>query len=154
MGKIEDLTRNPAADAGRFVDAEERDALAGIPLRIVGMTHDSRNRFGPRWLVSCVVLTNGEKIAIGLADNDARNAMYPAIEATLADDGAEAIEPVVLYRRKPEKGGNAFWDFRTATDDELATVDDDGGDDDDAADDAAADDAAAPVLAKSHRARK
>jgi hypothetical protein len=155
--KIESLTANPAAEAGRFVDAAERDALAGRALRITGMIHDGRNRFGPRWLVSVVDLATGEKLAVGLADNDARNAMYPDIAATLDDDGPLGIEPVALYRQTPAKGGNPFWTFRSATDAEIAAAEADG-----ALDDAAADaegeaegEAEAPILtpAKTHRAR-
>ncbi len=149
MATIETLTANPAAEAGRFVDSAERDALAGQALRIVGMVHDARNRYGPRWLVSVVVLANGEKLAIGLADNDARNAMYPAIAAVLDDEGADGIDPVVLYRQKPDKGGNPFWNFRTATSEEIDAAAD-APEETDAADD----DEPAPDLAKAHRARR
>lgn len=154
--RIEDLTANPAADAGRFVDAEEKDQLAGRALRLVGMTHDVRNRYGPRWLVSVVDLGTGEKLAVGLADNDARNAAYPGIAETLADDGAEAIEPVALYRQTPAKGGNAFWTFRTATDDEIAAAEAEAATDpdDDAVDDVDLDPDPAPVLANTRRDRR
>jgi hypothetical protein len=157
MAKIESLTANPAAEAGRFVDAAERDALAGRALRITGMTHDARNRFGPRWLVSVVDIATGEKLAVGLADNEARNAMYPDIAAVLDDDGPLGIEPVALYRQTPARGGNPFWTFRSATDAEIETASEADQPEGEAGGDAdpTEGEAEAPILtpAKTHRAR-
>lgn len=165
MATIEELTTNPAANAGRFIGKEEKHALAGRALAIQSVRDDGGHRYNgkpaPRWLVSVSDLATGELIALGMAKNDGRDATYPALAAVLADEGPEGLEPVVLYLADQPKGGNAFWSFRTATADEIAAAeamreaaaDDDEPDDDPAADDAEPE-AAAPVLAaKGHRSR-
>lgn len=118
MGKWSEAVPAPTSDLGRFVDAEDKDALEGEPLRLERITFDSRNQYGPRWIVSAYVLTTGEKVAIGLASNPNRDAIMDAGQAALARD--EALDPVMLYQQAPTGGGNPFWAIRDATDAELS----------------------------------
>jgi hypothetical protein len=129
MPRWEDTVPTGLGDIGRFVDGDERRELAGEPLRLVEVTHDPFGKFGPRWIVSAVVMGTGEKIAIGLAANPNRDRQLTAARDALA--AGTDVDPVVLETRKPVAGGNAFWTFRSATDDELADVPPVGADDGD-----------------------
>ena len=120
--RFEEAVPTGFGDIGRFVDGDERRELAGEPLRLDGVMDDPYGKFGARWIVSAVVLATGERIAIGLAKNANRDRQLASLRDTLADPTDEGIEPVVLESRKPAHGGNAFWTFRSATDDELAGV--------------------------------
>lgn len=123
------IPTNPAADAGRFVNSEGMHDLMGRALRIVDIREDNTNRFGARWLVSVVDLGTGEKIALGLKRNPARDSILPAVKAVLDDEGADGIDPVCLTRETPEKGGNSFWTFRDAADSEIEAAEAEAADD-------------------------
>ena len=102
-----------------FLDGDEREPYIDRPLRLVGVRHEPRARFGPRWVVDAVVLDTGELVSIALADNATRTTMFGTIRDDLSADGADAYAPVVLYRASRE-GGNSFWTFRSATDADYA----------------------------------
>ncbi len=152
--KIDKLTANPAADAGRFVNAAERADLAGQPLRILSVRDDEHNRYGARWLVSVVVIETGEKVALGFAKNAARDSASPTLAAVIAEVGPDGTDPVVLMRQTPAKGGNSFWTFADASDAGTVPLDDADTDDTDDGDTGDAEPVAAPVLTKSRRDRR
>lgn len=107
-------------NVGRYIDGDERDQYVDRPLKLIGVQHEPSARFGPRYLISAAVIDSGEKVAISLAENPTRRSMFDQVRADLEADGADAYEPVCLYRQSPDKGGNAFWTFRSATPDEIA----------------------------------
>lgn len=116
--RFEDAVPTGFGDIGRFVDGDERRDLAGEPLSLAGVMDDPFGKFGARWIVSAAILATGEKIAIGLAKNSNRDRQLATLRELL--DGGETLDPVVLESRTPAHGGNKFWTFRSATDDELA----------------------------------
>ena len=106
-------------DGGRYIDGDERDGYVDRPMKLQGVNFESKARFGPRWLVKAVMLDTAELVKISLADNPTRTTMFQQVREDIEADGADAYEPVVLYREAPKGGGNSFWTFRTATSDEL-----------------------------------
>ncbi len=142
--------------AGRYVNAADKAMLAADPegdkadervdeiagpvaLRLIRATYQARAMFGPRWLVDCKALANGDDIAIDFAAAtkagdpiEARMAMFADLRDRL--DAGEVFDPVVLVRIAPPKGGNPFWTFADATAEQIATPiaplwDDDADDD-------------------------
>lgn len=105
------------ADLGRFVDADERDAMieGGTPLSILGVRDDPHNRYAgkpsPRYLFDLVVIATGERVTLGLRQNAGRDHLVAAIREALADDGT--IDPVILVQRESREG-NAYATFDDA----------------------------------------
>jgi hypothetical protein len=122
--------------AGRYVNATDKAMLAADPeaekaderadelaagtgpvaLRLTRCVYQPRAMFGPRWLVECRALANGDDIAIDFAAAlkdgtviETRQAMFAELRDRL--DAGEAFDPVVLARIAPERGGNPFWTF-------------------------------------------
>ena len=118
MARFEDLA---PATLPRFVDGEGKNALAHEPLRILAIRHEPAARFGPRYVVEAAIISTGEMVSIGLADNSGRQAIFAKIDAHLIAGGE--IDPVVLDWITPAEGkGNPFRAFRSATDEELAAA--------------------------------
>jgi hypothetical protein len=108
-------------NSGRYIDGDERDGYADRAMKLLSVNHERQARYGPRWVVQAVMIDSGEKVAISLADNATRSTMFGQVREDLEADGSDAYEPVCLYRQSRE-GGNAFWTFRSATPDEIATA--------------------------------
>ncbi len=109
-----------APGAGRYVNAADKAMLAelAVPLLLRGVVFQKRATFGPRWLVDAAAIATGELIAVDFADNPTRAAMFDTLASAL--DGGETFDPVVLVRVTPDGGGNPFWTFEDATDEQLA----------------------------------
>jgi len=128
---------------GTYIDGPERDAYIDRPMKLIGVQHERQARFGPRWVLQAAMLDSGEKVLIALAGNATRDTMFGQVRDDLEADGADAYEPVVLYRQARE-GGNPFWTLRSASDDEIAAaeaaepLDETGSDDPGERDEAAA----------------
>jgi hypothetical protein len=106
---------------GTYIDGADREAYTERPMKLVGIRYEPTARFGPRHVITAAMLDSGELVAIALAANPTRLAMFARVQSDLDADGAEAYEPVCLIHAS-RSGGNAFWTFRTATDDELAAA--------------------------------
>ena len=137
-----------APAAGRFVDGDERDDYTDRPMKLQTARFEPKATYGPRWVITAAMLDTGELVAIALADNATRTQRFSEVQADLAADGADAYEPVCLFRQGRVDGGNPFWTFRTATADEIAEAaetlaagpaDDDGDEGDEGAASVAAD---------------
>src|ERR1035437_9848944 len=63
MARVEDIAPKRA---GRFLDAEDRAALSGVPLQLTTIDYEPGAMFGPRWLIGAAVLATGEEVLIGL----------------------------------------------------------------------------------------
>lgn len=102
-------------DYGRFIDAEERDALiaAKTALRIVGVRDDLRNMYAgkpaPRYLFDLLIVDSGERVTLGLGQNSGRDQMVEALREALVD----GIEPVRLVGRE-SRDGNRYVTFTDA----------------------------------------
>jgi hypothetical protein len=109
MARIEDY----GVPDGRFLDADDRAALAGCAIELRGLSFQPHAKFGPRWLAEAVVIATGEKVLIGLQDNEARTTKFGAIAAVLGEGGT--LDPVVLYLADPiAPAVNQYWSFRSA----------------------------------------
>jgi hypothetical protein len=103
---------------GTYIDGADREGYVDRPMKLIGVQRESAARFGPRWVIEAAMLDSGEKVLIALAANATRDTMFTQVRDDLAADGADAYDPVCLYRQDRE-GGNAFWTLRSATDDEI-----------------------------------
>jgi hypothetical protein len=108
---------------GTYIDGADREAYIDRPMKLLGVQHEREARFGPRWVLQAAMLDSGEVVLIALAGNATRDVMFGQVRDDLAADGADAYEPVCLYRQSRE-GGNAFWTLRSATEAELIAADD------------------------------
>lgn len=120
MGKAIESQRPDIS--GRYIDGDERDAYVDRPMKLTGVNFEPRGKFGPRWIVGAAMLDSGELVAISLADNPTRQTWFSAVREDLQNDGADAYDPIVLFRQAPAGGGNSFWTFRTATTEEVETA--------------------------------
>src|ERR1035437_4343125 len=121
MARVEDIAPKRA---GRFLDAEDRAALSGVPLQLTTIDYEPGAMFGPRWLIGAAVLATGEEVLIGLGaltgpqgakvENVGRAAVLTKIKAAM--EAGTDVDPVILYR-EPKYGSP--WLLRSATDDEL-----------------------------------
>lgn len=107
---------------GTYIDGADRDAYVDRPMKLIGVQHERAAKFGPRWVLEAAMLDSGEKVLISLASNVTRDTMFGQVRDDLEADGADAYEPVCLYRQSRE-GGNPFWTLRSATADEIAAAD-------------------------------
>lgn len=103
---------------GNYIDGADRDGYVDRPMKIIGIQRQTQSKFGPRWVIEAAMLDSGEKVLIALAANATRDTMFGQVRDDLDADGADAYEPVCLYRQARESG-NPFWSLRTATDAEL-----------------------------------
>lgn len=115
MARFSDIAA--PADLGRFIDAEERDAMIEdqTPLLILGVRDDPHNRFAgkpaPRYLFDLAVVATGEKVTLGLRQNAGRDHMVGAVRDAI--EAGETIEPVCLVVRE-SKEGNEYTTFDDA----------------------------------------
>ena len=121
MARVEDIAPKRA---GRFLDAEDRAALSGVPLQLTTIDYEPGAMFGPRWLIGAAVVATGEEVLIGLGaqtgpegakvENVGRAFVLGKIAAAM-DEGTD-VDPVILYH-EPKYGSP--WLLRSATEDEL-----------------------------------
>ncbi len=103
---------------GTYIDGPDRDAYVDRPMKLIGVQRQAQAKFGPRWLLEAAMLDSGEKVLISLSANATRDTMFAQVRDELDADGADAYEPVCIYRQD-RPGGNAFWTLRSATADEI-----------------------------------
>jgi hypothetical protein len=103
---------------GTYIDGADREGYVDRPMKLIGVQREGAARYGPRWVIEAAMLDSGEKVLIALAANQTRDTMFGQVRDDLAADGADAYEPVCLYRQSRE-GGNPFWTLRSATDEEI-----------------------------------
>ena len=121
MARVEDIAPKRA---GRFLDAEDRAALSGVPLQLVTVDYEPNAMFGPRWLLGAAVVATGEEVLIGLGaetgpegakvENVGRAAVLTKIAAAI--EAGTDIDPVILFH---EAKHGSPWLLRSATEDEL-----------------------------------
>lgn len=120
--------------AGRFVDGDERAEYTGRAMKLLDVQHQPSAKFGPRWVITAVMLDTGELIALAIADNATRTAMFGQVRAAIDADGADAYDPVCLLLQDRVDGGHPYWTFVSATDEQIAEAaeiaETDAGDDD------------------------
>ena len=104
---------------GTYIDGADREGYIDRPMKLIGVQHEKAARYGPRWVVNAAMLDSGEKVLIALAGNPTRDTMFAQVRDDLDADGADAYDPVCLYRQD-RPGGNPFWTLRSATDEEIA----------------------------------
>ncbi len=103
---------------GTYIDGPDRDAYVDRPMKLIGVQRQAQTKFGPRWVLEAVMLDSGERVLISLSANATRDTMFAQVRDDLDADGADAYEPVCIYRQD-RPGGNAFWTLRSATADEI-----------------------------------
>ena len=116
--KIADFAPPSLADLGTFLDADQKQAIAGLPLRLLSITDDPGNRYGPRWIVSVADPDSGEKYALGFAHNVYRDRVMRSLADAI--EAGEEFDAITVEKVTPEKGGNAFWTIRDAGESDAA----------------------------------
>ena len=121
MAKVEDIAPKRA---GRYLDAEDRAALAGVPLKLYTIDYEPKAMFGPRWLIGAAVVATGEGVLIGLGaetgpegakvENAGRAAVLTKIASAI--EAETDIDPVILFH---EAKHGSPWLLRSATEAEL-----------------------------------
>lgn len=122
MDSWESVTPKPQAAFGRFIDEDERAAIAGTPLSLVAIRADFEHEYAgkpsPRWLVDAVHLETGELICPTFGANATRDTIFRAAAAVL--DSGRVIGPVVMLQTgKAKPGQSPYWIIRSATAEEL-----------------------------------
>lgn len=115
----------PRGAFGRFIDEDERAAIAGTPLSIVAIREDFGHTYNgspsPRWLMDAVHLETGELICPTFGSNPVRDRAFSAASKAL-DAGKELSPVVMLQTGKAKPGQSPYWVIRSATPDELAAA--------------------------------
>lgn len=105
----------------RYVDGDERAEYVNRPLIIQAVHPEPKAKYGPRHVIDAAVIDTGEIIGLAFGDNPTRVTMWATLIEGLAAEGTDAFAPVCLYLSDPAaEGGNNFWAFRSATDEEIA----------------------------------
>ena len=109
---------------GRYLNAEDRALLAGVPVMIASVDYEAGAKFGPRYLVGLALIATGEAVLLPLGATSLRDGKTVVNEgrkfqmeglATALSEG-DTIDPALLYKGS---GANDPWLFRSATAAEL-----------------------------------
>lgn len=115
-----------APPLGRYLNAEDRALLAGVPVKITSVDFEAGAKFGPRYLVGLAIVATGEAVLLPLGAlterdgkkviNEGRKFQLEGLATALSE--GDTIDPAILSKGP---GDMDPWLFRSATAAELVT---------------------------------
>jgi hypothetical protein len=122
MANVEDF----APPLGRYLNAEDRALLAGVPVKITSVDYEAGAKFGPRYLVGLAIVATDEAVLLPLGAlteregkkvvNEGRKFQMEGLATALSE--GDTIDPAILSKGP---GDMDPWLFRSATAAELVT---------------------------------